>query len=353
MSLSEKFRRSIRSSAPTRICDLGGWTDTWFAEYGSVLNIAVSPSVEVQLDVFRNDGNSARFTIHARDFDDCYTITQPNGSYDRHPLIEAALDCMRPPEELALELTIASDAPAGCSTGTSAAVTVAIIGALDALTPGRLGPYEVAATAQRIETEFLHRQCGIQDQLAAAFGGISFIEMHRYPQAKVHRIMLPTATEQELSARLALIYVGQAHTSSEVHEMVIRNLENAGSEAPQLQRLRAIAASGRDALHGDDFVAFGRMMIENTEAQADLHPQLVGAAHQQIIAIARECGALGWKVNGAGGEGGSVTLLCGPDQAEREAMLRTIERANPEYRVIPVRPSAEGLRVWELSDGPP
>ncbi len=331
-----------------RICDIGGWTDTWFARHGRVLNLAVSPRVEVQLDIFHDDGNGEPFTIHARNFDERYAIAQPNGSYERHPLIEAALDCMQPPERLGLELSIWSDAPAGCSTGTSASVTVAVIGALDALTPGKLDAYQVAATAHRIETEFLHRQCGIQDQIAAAFGGINLIEMDSYPHAAVERIELPQATEQELEARLALIYVGQSHSSSDVHEVVIRELENAGADAPQLEHLRAIAARSRDALLVGDFAGFGRSMIENTDAQASLHSQLVGEAHRQIIAIARDSGAMGWKVNGAGGAGGSVTLLCGPDREARESMLRAIAQSNQQFRNIPLRLSPSGLQVWDV-----
>ena len=80
---------------------------------------------------------------------------------------------MRVPKNLSCEVTIYSEAPGGASTGTSAAVTVALIGALDSLTPGRMTPHEVALAAQRIETEMLHQQCGIQDQLCAAYGGIS------------------------------------------------------------------------------------------------------------------------------------------------------------------------------------
>ncbi len=347
MSASGKLVRVIHSTAPMRICDIGGWTDTWFAEHGRVFNIAVSPRVEVRVKVFRDDGNAAPFTIHVRNFEERYSIAPPNGSYGKHPLIEAALDCIRPPEGMALELSIYSDAPAGCSTGTSAAVTIAIIGALDCLTPGRMNPYELAATAHRIETEFLHRQCGIQDQIAAAFGGINLIEMERYPRAVLQRIELPKSTEQELEARLALIYAGQGHSSSHVHEMVIRELQTAGPNAPQLERLRAIAVKSRDALYAADFVALGRTMIENTDAQANLHPHLVGSAHQQIIDIARECGALGWKVNGAGGEGGSVTLLCGPDRSAQQSMLRSIEATDPKFRSIPIRLSPSGLSVWE------
>ena len=260
---------------------------------------------------------------------------------------QAVFDCVPIPKDQAIELSIFSEAPVGCSTGTSAAVTVAIIGALDYLTPGRLNPYEVAAAAHRVETEMLHRQCGIQDQIAAAFGGINFIEIDHYPQARVHRVNLPKATERELEARLALIYVGLSHSSSHIHEMVIRELQDAGPRALKLECLRSTAAKSRDALYASDFVALGRAMIENTEAQRNLHPGLVGTGHQQIIDIAREYGALGWKVNGASGEGGSITLLSGADRAVRQSMLRMIESTNPNCRNIPIRLNPFGLSVWD------
>ena len=343
----QKLVRLINSSAPMRICDNGGWTDTWFAQYGSVFNVAVSPAVEVQQRVFRDIGNSAPFTINAQNYNQRYSIEQPKGSYGKHPLIEAVFDCMPVPKGQAVELSIFSEAPAGCSTGTSASVTVAVIGAMDCLTSGRLNPYEVAATAHKVETELLHGQCGIQDQIAAAFGGVNFIEISRYPQASVNRIILPEAAERELEARLALVYVGVGHGSSHIHEMVIRELKDAGPNARKLERLRGTAAKSRDALYACDFVAFGQAMIENTEAQRILHPDLVGTCHQQIIDIADEHGALGWKVNGAGGEGGSVTLLSGPDRAARRSMLRTIESSNPNYRNIPIRLNPFGLCVWD------
>ncbi len=60
---------------------------------------------------------------------------------------------------------------------------MALIGALDRLTPSRLSPLEVAYTAHRIETDILKQQSGIQDQLGSAFGGINYIEMFDYPYA--------------------------------------------------------------------------------------------------------------------------------------------------------------------------
>lgn len=339
--------RLINSSAPTRICDNGGWTDTWFAHYGTVFNIAVSPVVEVQLSVFPDNDNSAPITINAQNYNEHYSIVQPGGVYGKHPLIEAVFDCLPVPQGQAVELSIYSEAPAGCSVGTSASVLVATIGALDCLTPGRLTPQEVAATAHRIETELLRQQSGIQDQIAAAFGGINFIQMDHYPHARIDRIMLPKATEHELEARLSLIYVGVSHSSSHVHEMVIRELQDAGPRASQLERLRATAAMSRDALYACDFHALGKSMMENTEAQRNLHPELIGSAHQQIIDVAKEYGALGWKVNGAGGMGGSITLLSGPDRAARRSMLLAIESINPNYRNIPIRLNHDGLSVWD------
>ena len=347
MTDSLKVLRRINSRAPTRVCDNGGWTDTWFAQYGTVFNIAVSPVVEVQLTVLRDDGRSAPIAVTLENYNERYSIEQPNGRYGKNPLIEAVFDCLPVPKGKAVELSVFSEAPVGCSAGTSASVTVAVVGALDCLTPGRLNPYEVASMAHKIETELLHRQCGIHDQIAASFGGINFIEMDRYPHASVNRMVLPKVVELELEARLALIYVGQGHSSSHIHEMVIWELQNAGPTDSKLERLRRTAVKSRDALYATDFVAFGRAMIENTEAQSNLHPELVGASHKEIIDIAKEHRVLGWKVNGAGGAGGSITLLSGPDRAARRSMLRAIESASPNYHNIPIWLSPLGLCVWD------
>jgi len=339
--------RIVNSVAPIRVCDNGGWSDTWFARYGKIFNIAVYPYVEVQMRVFQHNGGRSRITINAENYGQRYTIEPPHGVYEKHPLIEAALDYMGIPAGCSIEVSIFSEAPAGCSTGTSAAVSVAVIGALDCLTPGRLSASQVAAAAQKIETDLLHQQCGIQDQIASAHGGINYIEMYEYPNSKVTQLTLPDPIWWELESRLSLIYVGQTHSSSDIHRMVIRELEDVGPDAPKLRALRTTAEKSRDALCAADFHALGRAMIENTEAQRNLHPELIGRHHQEIIDIARGSGFIGWKVNGAGGAGGSVTLLSAPHRAGKREMIRTIESANPAYRNIPIHLSRRGLRVWD------
>ncbi len=346
-SLSDRVVRIIHSAAPIRICDNGGWTDTWFAGHGRIFNIAVYPYAEVQVVALPWEGAGPRVMIHAENYGERYAYRMETPGWDRHPLLEAAISYMGVPEDVAIEVNIFSEAPVGASTGTSAAVTVALIGALDRLTPGRLTPHEVAAVAQRIETERLGQQCGIQDQIASAYGGVNYIEMFRYPHASVSPIQVGNPVWWELERRLALIYLGQSHSSSQVHETVIRELENFGPDNPKLEALRRAAILSRDALYAGDFEALGRAMIRNTESQGELNQKLISANARRVIEIARAHGALGWKVNGAGGEGGSLTLLCGARSEQKRAMIREIESTNPLFREIPIYLSRQGLRVWE------
>jgi D-glycero-alpha-D-manno-heptose-7-phosphate kinase len=176
-SVHEQPLRMINSVAPIRICDNGGWTDTWFAGHGKVFNIGVSPYVEVQIAVYPRAARAEGVVLHAENYGERFVIEPRNPRYERHPLLEAAIEEVLPPKEYALEITIHSEVPAGASTGTSADLSVALIGALDALTPGRMAPHEIAYAAHRVETERLKLQSGIQDQLCAAYGSLNYIEM--------------------------------------------------------------------------------------------------------------------------------------------------------------------------------
>ncbi len=341
--------RIINSVAPIRVCDNGGWTDTWFAGHGKIFNIGVYPYAEVQIEVFPRDGQAEfeRIIIFAENYGERYAVRPETGVWDRHPLLEAAIERMGVPRDLAIQVTIFSEAPAGASTGTSAAVTVALVGALDCLSPGRLTAHEAAYMAHSIEVDSLKRQSGIQDQLCSAYGGINYMEMFEYPHASVSQIEVPNSVWWELERRLVLIYLGKSHDSSSVHEKVIVSLENAGGDCQQLTDLRATAERSRDAVYSGDFAALGRAMTANTEAQERLHPELVSPHARRVIEIAKEYGASGWKVNGAGGEGGSLTLLCNSISSAKRSMIREIEQEASLFKNIPVYLSRHGLRVWE------
>jgi D-glycero-alpha-D-manno-heptose-7-phosphate kinase len=128
---------------------------------------------------------------------------------------------------------------------------------------------------------------------------------------------------------------------------VIRELEGLGPDCRQLRDLRATAEQSRDAVYDGDFAALGKVMIENTQAQERLHPDLVSRDAREVIEIAKHHNALGWKVNGAGGEGGSLTILTGTLSHVKRAMIREIEAANPLFKNISVYLSRTGLRTWE------
>ncbi len=324
----------IEATAPVRICDCGGWTDTWFGGPGRVLNIAVTPGVEVTI---RATTGTDPVVLDVAAFGDRYPVTPGASRTRRHPLLEAAIDARPPRGEGPVEVRVRSMVPAGCGTGTSAAVAVAVLGALAAARSEELSPLDVAYAAHRLEVEVLGAESGIQDQLSSALGGISFLEIERYPEANV--TTLPAW--DGLGPQLTLVFLGRPHDSSSVHRQVI---ENAAGRSQVFARLRDAAVSARDAVLAQDLGAFGRAMIANTDAQRALHPELVGTDAERVIEAARAAGAIGWKVNGAGGDGGSLTILS-PTPEVRVEIEPRITGLDPGYEVLPTQVSPLGLQV--------
>jgi D-glycero-alpha-D-manno-heptose-7-phosphate kinase len=336
---------AINAAAPIRICDNGGWTDTRVARYGKVFNIAVRPLVHVRIERFATGTRDARVVVTAENYGVRY-LPPLEGPWGPHPLIEAAIRAIPPPDTVDIEITIRSKAPAGASTGTSAAVLVALLGALDRIAGGERPRADIAKLAHVVETRWLGRQSGVQDQLCSACGGLNFIEIPEYPDAVVTPLPRDTAFTGELGRRLALVYLGRGHSSSEVHETVVRSLQRSGPESAPLKSLRAAAEEARDAILARDFVGLGVSMRRNTEAQAALHDALVHPDAWRVIDIAAAHGALGWKVNGAGGDGGSLSLLGDGRRSAKKAMLQAIAQENPAFGAIPIAISRRGLRIW-------
>jgi D-glycero-alpha-D-manno-heptose-7-phosphate kinase len=288
------------ATAPVRVCDAGGWTDTWFAGTGQVCNLAVRPGVRVE--------------VVARDDDDVTFELPPT------PLLEAAV---AEAGAVGVHVSVRSLVPPGSSLGTSAAVTVALLAALGV--PRR----ELATRAHRVETERLGLQSGVQDQAAAAYGGASWLEV-AYPTAQRGAIAVPPTAWRELDGRLLTVFLGM-HRSSAVHDQVITGLATDPSALDVLRRCAHLAAA---ALSAGNLHAYGDALVANTEAQRSLHPDLVSDEAQAVIDAAAAAGALGWKVNGAGGDGGSVTIVCGDRMPAVDA-----------DRILPLRLSRQGVRV--------
>src|SRR5207237_634857 len=118
-----------------------------------------------------------------------------------------------------------------------------------------------------LEVEELRLECGVQDQIASAYGGINVMEV-RYPEADVFPLTLAPATLRELEARLLLVYTGRSHFSSAMHEKVIAAYQ-AGQPATvsAMETLADCARRGQEALLRGDLEPFAAAINANWEAQ--------------------------------------------------------------------------------------
>lgn len=325
--------RSISVSVPTRIADLGGWTDTWFARHGVVCHLAVWPGVDVVLqevdgppgvDVrLGNFGRTWRWTpgLDARVTPD--------------PLIAACFD-EAGVSAGAWTLDVASAVPPGASMGTSASVCVAVLAAFERFAGRSPEAADLARRAHIVEAERLGQQSGIQDQWAAAAGGINLITMDAYPTARCEALAVTDDTRRSLDAQLLLVLLARGHDSSAVHRLVVQQLTDAGADDPRLETLRRCALDGAEALRAGDLRAYGAILTRNTEVQAALHPSLVNDEARAIIAAVMGADALGVKVNGAGGAGGSLTVLAASSEA-RSRLAPRVTTCCPGTRILDVR----------------
>ena len=215
--LDMSIKKVISSRAPVRICDIGGWTDTWFYPKGAVFSFCVDLYSKVKL--MENGLNKIR--IFAKDFEQSteiinYKEVEYDGNLD---LLKAAVKRMN--IEKGLDINVSADAPPGCGTGTSASIAVTLISALSNYNQVDLTNYEIAQLAHKLETEELNLESGVQDQFAASYGGINFMEID-YPDVKTSSVKINDKRIRELESQLILVFLS-SRSSSEMHKAVIEN----------------------------------------------------------------------------------------------------------------------------------
>ncbi len=327
----------IRVHVPVRIADIGGWTDTWFAKRGVVCNLAAGPGVTVSIE----STESKHSVLDLRNLNSEYVLDVSGTERLKrsHPMLA---ECwMRhgahQMSQRSVRISLDSAVPAGSSLGTSASVGVGVIAALQAASGGgdRLDKDLLAQLAHSAETRS-GLESGVQDHVAAAHGGINLIDIE-YPSFSVRPLNILEQTFAELDRRLITVYFGRPHESSVLHEMVIARLEATGSGADELEYLRSLAVSASNALEAGDLDAYGMSLIGTVEGQRALHPGLISADAETVLSIVRRVGGH-MKVNGAGGPGGSVTLL-GPDDPTRLQELRDAIVSQASWSML-------SLRLW-------
>jgi D-glycero-alpha-D-manno-heptose-7-phosphate kinase len=336
-----------RARAPVRFCDLGGWTDTRIVPRGAVLNFTARMYTYATLTI--QEGPSG-VTFESLDTDERVSFSdlrqvEYNGVLDllKAAVTRSGLEVRRSgvySTRRQAILQVKSDAPPASGLGSSAALGVAAIAALARQEGKHLLPHEVARESQLLETQELKLECGVQDQLASAYGGVNFMEVE-YPNARIFPVRLGPGFKCEIEDRFVLVYTGRSHFSSGMHQKVIAE---AGRHRDDFDALAAAAVAGKESLLAEDLDGFGRAMNANWEAQKNLHPEIttpeIEALHRAVV----EAGAIGFKANGAGG-GGTVTILAGRGSSHRVA--EAARRLG--MTVLPSLIDSTGLQVWETT----
>ena len=332
--------KSIRSRAPVRLDLAGGWTDVppFSKEVGgAVVNVAVNLYTYASLAPRPDE----RFRIASADYDISLEIASFDElAYDgRLDLIKAAL--RRLGIRQGLNIFVRSEAPPGSGMGSSASAGVALIGLLDTFRGQERDLSEIAELAHLLETEELGIAGGKQDQYAAAYGGVNFLEFED-PVVRVRPLHPSDGVLNELEKHLVLCYTGRSRVSGDIISTVMEAYRRGEPGTVRaLHRLKAIAVEMRDALLAGDLEAFGALLRENWENQKALHPSVTNPQIERLFAITLAEGAVGGKALGAGG-GGCLLFYCRSDQ---EHLVR---RALAEAGAQPLsfHFDFKGLQVW-------
>jgi len=328
----------ILSRAPVRICDIGGWTDTWFFPNGAIFNICVDLYTYVRL--VKNHSNEIKIiseNLNQQTIIKDVSNIEFNGNLD---LVKAVVKRMN--VKAGLDIFIRADAPPGCGTGTSASVSVSLIAALAELLNKNLDRMEIARIAHEIEIKELELESGIQDQYAAALGGINFMEIN-YPLANVYPLELDVSKICQLESQLLLVYIN-SRSSDELHKAVIENYKQGDDSTHNaLETIKRCAYEMKKALILDNLENMGEIMNRNWAAQKKLHPLMNNPIIQKIENISRENGAIGFKLNGAGG-GGSATILAGIG-SEYNLKKKLIQN---ELQLLPIKLDFKGVQTWKV-----
>jgi len=320
----------IITQAPYRISFAGGGTDLpafCREEPGAVISTAIERHMYVTV--------SARFEKTIRV---AYSTTEIVESLSelKHALVREALRATG--IDRSLEITTIGDVPAGTGMGSSSALTVGLLTALYAYQGRLAGPEELARLACEIEIDRVGSPIGRQDQYISAYGGLQYLRFNPDQSVDVEPVPCSGESLRALEQRLLLVYTGSTRNANDI----LKQQSNAtSSKLDVLRRMRDLAGEMRDALTNSarpDLDHFADLLHEGWELKRSVVSSISNGAVDQWYRQAREAGARGGKLLGAGG-GGFLLLMAEPERHEaiREALGRPQE--------LPVRFDPRGARV--------
>jgi len=296
--------------SPVRISFGGGGTDlpAYYEEYGgAVLSAAINKYFYTVLGK-RTDGRVQVISSDLRIFETWRDIATMDirGSGLEIPL--AILKNLQ--REVSVDLFLASEIPPGTGLGSSASVCVNILKTLTTYFDQPLSKYALAERAFHVARNVLGRHVGKQDEYAAAFGGLNYIRFNQDGSVEAEPLNLENDIERQFQNNLMLFFTGSSHHSWTILEEQEKSTRNhSGIAIDALHEMRFAADQMREALMQGELNAIGLLMHQAWQAKKRVSGKISTPRIDQLYELARDHGALGGKITGAGG-GGFLLFYC-------------------------------------------
>lgn len=338
----------IRSKAPLRLGLAGGGTDVApFSDLygGAILNATISMYAYASIQP-RNDG---RIVLNSMDKKEYYTMEATgqlaiDGNLELHKGIYNRIVRDFSHKALSFELTTYVDAPPGSGLGTSSTLVVAIAGAFAEWLKLPLGEYDLARLAYQIERNDLGMAGGKQDQYAATFGGVNFMEFSGEDKVIVNPLRIPEKYLDELAHNLVLYHTETSRLSSSIIEQQTRNVLAGNAKSLEaMHRLKEQAVMMKEAILTGHLDRIGEILDFGWRFKKNLAEGVSNHFIDEIYETAMSHGATGGKVSGAGG-GGFMFFYC-PGNS-RSAVIESLKKFGGQAKRYEF--TSKGLATWRI-----
>jgi len=337
----------IRTKAPVRISFAGGGTDVspYCEERGGcVVNVAINRYAWGTLELINKPGiciNSSNYSKILR-FKSVKDITY-NGDLD---LIKAVIKHMHNTNK-GINLFLRSDVPPRSGLGSSASAFVSMIGLFNHLKRDKkITDYEIAELAFNLERKELNNLGGRQDQYASVFGGLNYIEFKGNDFIRVNPLRIKQDYVNELEKNLILIHIGARKASGDIIKDQAESYKKHNKDVISgLDKAKELAIETKYALTRGDLTYFGELLHESWVAKKKFSSMITNPYIDKLYNLARENGAIGGKISGAGG-GGHMILYCKPNTEHIVAH----KLAQAGIKIVPFSFDYKGLQSWEVNE---
>ena len=337
----------IRSKAPLRLGLAGGGTDV--SPYsdiygGAILNATINMFAYTTIEP-SEDGRIVFEAPDRNSRESCASqpLLDPEGFFLLHKGVYNRIvkDFVHKP--LSFRISSYVDAPPGSGLGTSSTLVVSILGAFVEWLKLPLGEYDIARLAYEIEREDLGMSGGKQDQYAATFGGFNFMEFHG-ENVIVNPLRIREKYADELAHNLVLYYTDTSHVSARIIEEQQRNVRAKHTVSIEaMHKLKEQSVQMKEALLRGNTDRIGDILDFGWRYKKQMADSITNPHIDSIYEAARQAGATGGKISGAGG-GGFMFFYCpGVTRYAVVEALKPFGGKAKRYEFI-----NEGLKTWTI-----